>query len=619
MTAPFRRPPRHSAPAKPGLALLRLLLPLVLLLIGRDVRAQTDSLTTLYTFNPLPDGLSPYGGLVQGSDGNFYGTTNTGGTYSYGTIYKITPTGGLTILRSLAYSDGVDPQSNLIRGQDGNFYGTAPYGGPSGYGVVFSITPAGVFNILHAFASSDGYGPVGALVQRSDGNFYGTTAYGGANNAGTVFSLTPAGVLTILYNFSVVDSSSHNNDGAYPYAALVQGSDGNFYGTSDGGGINGYGTVFSITPAGVFNVLHSFNTADGINPRAALIRGQDGNFYGTTEAGGTNNSGSVFSITPAGGFNVLYSFTYSIGSSPSGTLLQGSDGTFYGTTVSGGPNGYGTVFSLTPSGTLTTLHAFSFTDGASSYAPLIQGQDGNFYGTTTSGGPYDRGTVFQMTPAGAVTVLHGFGTNNAGGASPSTGLIQGTDGKFYGTTPNGGATGHGVVFSVTAAGALTTLHDFSALSSNNDNTDGANPAKALIQGTDGNFYGTTPIGGANGGGTVFSMTPTGNLTTLHAFTYSDGYTPNALIQGQDGNFYGTAYNGRLRPLRHDFLRSPRRARSPSLHSFQQPRRQPSEHGRRRPVAAGTGRKPATATSTARPCTAEPPALARCSPLPRPGC
>jgi uncharacterized repeat protein (TIGR03803 family) len=281
------------------------------------------------------------------------------------------------------------------------------------------------------------------LVQGTDGNFYGTTTSGGAHSSGTVFKITPAGAYTLLYSFA------GGSDGQYPYAGLVQGTDGNFYGTTRNGGThNDDGTVFKITSTGTESVLWSFGSgSDGQSPQAGLVQGTDGNFYGTTRSGGANGDGTVFKITPAGAESLLWSFgSGSDGQNPDAGLVQGTDGNFYGTTYNGGAHSAGTVFKITSSGTETVLYSFGGgSDGAYPYAGLIQGADGNFYGTTPSGGANSRGTVFKITPAGSESVVHSF-TGGGGGQNSLAGLVQGTDGNFYGTTNAGGAHSDGEVF-----------------------------------------------------------------------------------------------------------------------------------------------------------------------------
>jgi uncharacterized repeat protein (TIGR03803 family) len=235
------------------------------------------------------------------------------------------------------------------------------------------------FSLLTSFTGASGASPglgpyYGNLVQGSDGNFYGTTQFSGLNNAGTAFKITPNGTFTLLHSFSTAVT-----DGSYPMGNLIQGSDGSFYGTTYAAGAIGYGTVFKITPAGTFTLLHSFTrgATDAANPQTALVQGSDGNFYGTTAAGGANGDGSVFEITPSGTFTLLHFFAGTDGASPHSSLIQGSDGSFYGTTDSGGANAGGTVFKITPSGTFTLLHSFSSatTDGEYPFAALVQGSD----------------------------------------------------------------------------------------------------------------------------------------------------------------------------------------------------------------------------------------------------
>jgi uncharacterized repeat protein (TIGR03803 family) len=376
--------------------------------------------------------------------------------------------------------------------------------------------PAQTFRTLHSFDYTDGRGPDAGLVQATDGNLYGTTGAGGAGwlgGEGTVFKITPSGTLTTLYSFCMQIGCP---DGEAPVAGLVQATDGNFYGTAScaGGIALCDGTVFKITPAGTLTTLHSFGGTDGTSPFGGLVQATDGNLYGTTWVGGTYGVGTVFKITPGGMFTTLLSFDGTDGSSPWAGLVQGTDGNLYGTTWEGGTYVGGTVFKITPGGMLTTLHSFDGTDGWDPKAGLVQATDGNLYGTTISGGGnvcdlYGSlvlcGAVFKITPGGMLTTLHSF--DGTDGWEPIAGVVQATDGNFYGTTPFGGANscesseyivGCGTVFKIIPSGMLTTLHSF-------DGTDGWEPIAGLVQATDGNFYGTTCSGGANGYGTVFSM------------------------------------------------------------------------------------------------------------------
>jgi uncharacterized repeat protein (TIGR03803 family) len=362
--------------------------------------------------------------------------------------------------------------------------------------------PAQTLTTLHNFVDTDGANPIAGLVQGTDGNLYGTTEDGEANNGGgTVFKITANGTLTTLDSFDFTD-------GYLPQGELVQATNGDFYGTTYEtyeGGDNSDGTVFKITANGMLTTLHSFDGTDGANPYAGLVQSTDGSFYGTAFDGGASGYGTVFKITPGGTLTTLHSFDGTDGEYPAAGLVQGTDGDFYGATYVGRAND-GTIFKITPGGTLTTLHSFDGTDGANPLAGLIDATNGDFYGTTQTGGASNAcasgcGTIFKITPGGTLTTLHSF--DGTDGANPAGGLVQATNGDFYGTTEDGGAsnacpTGCGTLFEITTSGTLTTLDSF-------DGTDGANPTAGLVQATNGKFYGTTSTFGANGYGTVFSL------------------------------------------------------------------------------------------------------------------
>ena len=363
-------------------------------------------------------------------------------------------------------ADGGRPTAGLVQATDGNFYGTTVSGGTDNVGTVFRITSSGTLTSVHSFNGTDGLNPFAGVVQATDGNFYGTTVTGGNINLGNIFKMTPSGTVSQVYSFC---SLSGCTDGALPWGALVQGIDGNFYGvTQDGGngscsgsGGPGCGVVFKVTTGGTLTVLHTFTGPDGASPYAGLTLGADGNFYGTTQFGGTgdNNTciensgqgcGTVFKITPSGALTTLYNFCSQTncvdGYGPQGALVQGADGNFYGTSHWGGSthgNGNGTTFRITPTGGLTTLHSFAGypTDGAYPIAGLIQATDGNFYGTTSSAGThFSGGTIYQMTPIGAVSTLYSFCAlqHCDDGSSPYDTLLQSTDGDLYGTASMGG-------------------------------------------------------------------------------------------------------------------------------------------------------------------------------------
>ncbi len=361
------------------------------------------TLTTLHTFTGV-DGSAPEAGLVRGTNGNFYGTTVNGGTSANcidgcGTVFEISPSGAFTSLHSFTNFDGEAPRGALVQGSDGNLYGTTFAGGvpgPGGGGTVFRITASGVLTTIHSSAidSGCGVGPESVLLEGSDGNFYGTTYF-------TMYRITTNGVCTEL---NVMLGGGK--------AGLVFGTNGNLYGTTQGGGTStncsfGCGSVIMITPNGVLTRLHSFDRSDGQEPLGELVLGDDGNFYGTTSGSPlgalncANGCGTVFRISPDGVFTNLHTFASPEGKLPLAGLVQGSDGNFYGTCSRGGQFAFGTAFQITTNGVLTRLVSFGGAIGVGAYpvAPLLQGSDGAFYGTTQVGGSGTNavGTVFKLT------------------------------------------------------------------------------------------------------------------------------------------------------------------------------------------------------------------------------
>lgn len=443
-------------------------------------------------------GLFSPSSLAFAASGNLY-VADSGAAH----IYKFTTAGVVTTFASgstlglaidatgtIFSTDGVSSIDEFTPGGSESTFAT----GLSQPGLL-AFTP---FTTLLRFDSADGSGPSSGLIQATNGDFYGTTNAGGHNNDnGTVFKITPSGTLTLLYSFC---ANSGCADGAYPSSVLVQATDGNFYGTTNDGGAHGQGTVFKITPSGKLTTIYSFcpttNCPDGTGPAAGLVQGTDGNLYGTTQVGGAN----VF---------------------------------------------YGTVFKITPGGTLTTLHSFDNTDGAYPVAALVQAGNGNFYGTTKGGGAPNAGTIFEITPGGTFTSLYTFclKTGCPDGNYPLAALIQGVDGNLYGTNEGGIGGNSGTVFKMTTSGTLTTIYSFCALTGC---TDGKFPYASLVQGTDGNLYGTNAEEGAHKVGTAFKITTSGTLTTLYPFcsktSCTDGSNPEAaLVQGTNGDFYGAAY------------------------------------------------------------------------------
>jgi uncharacterized repeat protein (TIGR03803 family) len=376
-------------------------------------------------------------------------------------------------------------------------------------------SPAQTYSTLFSFDSGNGGDPLAGVIQGDDGNFYGVTWYGKKSD-GTVFKLTPSGALNTLHTFC---SDLHCTDGALPFAGVMQAANGVLYGTAARGGIRASnicanstgdtcGVIFQIATGGGYSVLYAFcqqtNCADGDNPQAKLVQGRNGDIYGTAGGGGANGvGGTVFEVTASGKLTTLHSFcaqtNCSDGAEPN-SLILGVNGNFYGTTATGGNLQYGTFFEITPGGKFTSLYSFcSLTDCADGAYPngIVQAANGNFYGTTLGGHGdciYGCGIVFELTPSGKLTTLYQFCSlaNCADGYNPRAGLVQGTDGNLYGTTYTGGANDAGTIFQITTSGTLTTLYSFCPQTGC---ADGSAPQASLIQGTDGDFYGTTSAGG----------------------------------------------------------------------------------------------------------------------------
>jgi uncharacterized repeat protein (TIGR03803 family) len=354
-------------------------------------------------------------------------------------------------------------------------------------GMLFGAAEASAqtYTDIHDFDGTLGSSPASPqlLVQGRDGNLYGTTPYGG-NNSGVVFKITPNGALSVIYNF---DGTAH---GSRPDSGLAMGTDGNFYGTTLYGGPNNVGTIFQVTPAGAITTLYKFTDgSDGAYPYAPPTLGPDGNFYGVTQAA------TAYKITPSGTFKLL-------GSIPDRSfapLLLGADGSFYGTTQHGGKLNLGAVFRMTTAGKVTTIYSFDGTHGSVPIGCLAQAADGAFYGTTSGGGSGNGGVVFRVTKGGSYKVLHNFPTNSASdGNNPIAGLVAATDGNFYGDTFAGGSDNLGIVFQTTPAGKNTVVF-------NMDKTRGSGPGTTQVQHTNGIVYGMTGGGGNRNDGVVYSV------------------------------------------------------------------------------------------------------------------
>ncbi len=446
----------------------------LVLLAATAATLPAQTFTTLHTFD-LADGSYPEGGLIQAINGNLVGSTDFGGANAHGIIFEITPSGTLTTLYDFCVQsgcpDGAEPLVGLTQDTNGSLYGTTSGGGNSDFaGTVFKITLRGDLTTFGNFAGN-------GLIEATNGFLYGTSRTGGTYGAGTIFKMSPGGKVATLYNFCAQSGCAEG-----PNSPLVQATNGNLYGTTYGGGANGYGTVFRVTPSGVVTILYSFcsrsGCADGSNP-AGLVLGADGDLYGTTAAGGatdclTAGCGTIFKITPSGSLTTVYTVcatgcTTSSPVMPEGGLVQATDGNFYGTSYFGGVNnfnagGYGTIFKIAPSGQLTSLYSFCSQTGCAdgafpTLAPLVQATNGDIYGVTPNGGSpacYEGcGTVFRLS-VGLGPFIE---TLPLAGKTGSTVKILGTD-----LTQTSSVTFNGVPaqFTVVSASLITAIVPASA-------------------------------------------------------------------------------------------------------------------------------------------------------------
>jgi uncharacterized repeat protein (TIGR03803 family) len=449
---------------------------LLFLCLSTTMRAQTFSVLAEFGLANDPELPSYEGIIAQGRDGNLYSTSPSVNSSANGTMFCITPQGVLTV--PYYFLDGNLAESGVTLGTDGNFYATTIQS-VNDYGEIYRLTSSGTATVLHAFTDgADGGGPKGPPIQGLDGNYYGTTDSGGADGDGTIYKLTPAGVLTTIYSFT--DFAN----GTYPWAPLVQGSDGNFYGSTFEGGTSGGGVFYKVTTSGKYTALYNFSGLGGtIGP---LVQYSNGDFYGTTSQGGSGSLGTVFKITPGGKITILHDFTGSPdGAVPQAGLVLATDGNFYGVTSRGGASsncqgGCGTIFKITPSGTLQVLYSFDLTTGYMPNVTLVQHTNGILYGDTTLGGTSSQctqgcGVFFSMDiglapfvrvllPAGVVgsqVEILGQGFTGASGVSfngTAASFSVVSDTYMTATVPSGAKTG--VVKVTTPGGVLDSSKSF---------------------------------------------------------------------------------------------------------------------------------------------------------------
>ncbi len=372
-----------------------------------------------------------------------------------------------------------------------------------------------------------------AIAQGRNGDLY-TTSPGGGNDYGTFFDVAPSGTVTLLNNTTIC---------CFVASGVTLGTDGNFYGTNQNGGptgggcgFSGCGQVYKVTPAGVVTVLYNFTNSatDGYGPQSAPIEATNGKFYGTAPYSVNSYISIAYSITSTGTFSTLHTFTNAEGQNVFAGLVQGTDGNFYGVAQTQGANAFGSIFKMTPTGTVTVLHSFDSTDGEYPQFPLIQASDGNLYGVASGGIGSGAGVIFKITSTGTYTPIYDNFNYDTDGSLPSSSLVQATDGKLYGVTSSGGASGGGTIYSVTTTGTFAAVYSFDSTNVAN----GFNPASPLKQNTNGVLYGTTYEGGTStecgtqGCGVVYSLNIAAKaFASLQTTSGKEGAKINILGQG----------------------------------------------------------------------------------------
>ncbi len=510
----------------------------------------TSKETLLHSFGGGADGFFPVGSLLQVNDSLFYGLTTEGGDYGGGQLFSYNIlTGSYTVLHDFGSgTDGSGGIGSLIQASNGLLYGVTNGGGAKGHGTIFSYNiSTNIETDLYDFSGNpDASAPVGPLLNGTSGLFYGLSQAGGSNSDGAIFSYNiSTGKETVLHSFG------SGTDGKNPFGELIQAGDSLLYGTTQYGGTNDTGTIFSYSiSVGTETVLHSFkaSTTDGYDANGTLLLAGNGLLYGVTEGGGANNAGIIYSYDISSGtekdvFNFSKNSTGG-GPAPWGGLIQSGNGLIYGNTGAGGANSAGNLFSYKiTTGAETDVHDFSYIyDGYYPIGSLVKANNRLLYGTTPYGGTHDSGTIFYYNfSTGADSILYNFGKGTDGRFPYFCSLLQANNGILYGMTLKGGAAGLGTIYSYNiTTGTESVLHSFGS------GTDGNQPFGSLIQAKDGLIYGMTTAGGTNSEGTIFSYNiNTGVETDLWNFgSGGDGYYPyGSLVQAGNGLLYGMTSAG----------------------------------------------------------------------------
>jgi uncharacterized repeat protein (TIGR03803 family) len=485
--------------------------------------------TVLHVFSQS-DGAFPQAELLLDGTGRLYGTTPYGGPDGRGTVFGMSTDGtGFAVLHAFAAVGPGRPSSSLVRDAAGKLCGTTSEGGESGGGIVFRLEADGSgFTILHSLSYFEGSHPFGGLTVDGAGAFYGTASDGGATGNGTVFQLSPQGVLSVLHSFG--------RDGLHPQGGLALDQSGRLHGTTAYGGARGSGGVFTWDPAGGFRLRHSFDQAlrEGVLPASTPVLDSSGNLYGTAQGGGTEGHGTVYKLAPDDELSILHSFAGPDGANAYAGVTFDAGGRLCGTTTDGGPFEQGVAYCVTREGSFSLLHSFSGSQFTRPYAGLTPDAAGNLYGATSGGGGWDLGTLFRIGGDGTFTVLHSF--SGPDGQRPVAAPAIDAAGNLYGTA-GGGVFNVGIAYRLDLDGSLAILHQF-------DGSDGSSAWSTPVFDSGGNLYGTTYGGGADHQGTVFKLGREGAFEILHSFDGSDGAHPySGVVLDPAGNLYGTTYEG----------------------------------------------------------------------------
>ncbi len=514
---------------------------------GTAFRLTTSGqLTTLLDFSGnagAAPGSQPTGALaLVGTE--LYGLTRTGGANGNGVLYKLSANGAYTQLTAFTGATGSvpgkSPRSSLLAHSDGKLYGSTEFGGTFGQGTLFKIgTDGSNFTSLHAFADSDGSKPSGQLAEAADGSIWGTTASGGAEGIGTVFSITQSGALTTRVHFT---DTTGIISGASPIGGLSLGANNKLIGTASAGGPGNNGLLFEVDLAGNYTILDRFTSNLGWAPSGAPATSPQGELLFSLAFGGDAGNGTIAQILDTGTIQLKTSLSDAAGAIPNGTLSSWGSNTI-GLSTRDATTGRGSVFSLAPNGTLTSLSAFTSTAGEDFQGPLLATAN-EAYGVSLAGGLGNNGTLFKVAADSTLTRVFSFsGTSGTRkGSRPRAPLARRDDGTLYGVTENGGSSNLGTLYKIAPDGTFSTLVEFTT-------TTPQHPSSGLTRAANGKLYGVSAGGGSNDLGTLYSYDPASGAIQIEvSFTGATGSAPGSdlagtLTLGADGALYGITTAG----------------------------------------------------------------------------